>query len=307
MGLGRKWRGLAGVGRRRRLGAAAVLAAASVLLTAAPSSGSGTAPLGHPLDPARFARGACVVFAPIGGRARATVFIDAGHGGPDPGAVGVTLGGRSVHEADETVRVALDALAPLRAAGFRVVLSRTGAGAVARPAPGDLDGGLFTAQGVHRDLVARDACANRARAAVLIGVYFNANDSPAAAGGLTLYDAARPFWRKSLRLARLVQDEVLASLRAAGAGVPDDGVHTDVGYGSSVSAADQAYGHLLILGPAKRGYFSAPSRMPGALIEPLFITDPAEASLAASRRGQMSIARGLARAVERYFGPPAAG
>jgi hypothetical protein len=59
--------------------------------------------------------------------------------------------------------------------------------------------------------------------------------------------------------------------------------------------------HLLILGPAKPGYFSSPSRMPGALIEPLFITDPSEASLAASSRGQEAIARGLLDAVEQYF------
>jgi N-acetylmuramoyl-L-alanine amidase len=43
--------------------------------------------------------------------------------------------------------------------------------------------------------------------------------------------------------------------------------------------------------------------MPGALIEPLFITDPFEGSIAASTRGQQIIATGLARAVEQYFGP----
>ena len=41
--------------------------------------------------------------------------------------------------------------------------------------------------------------------------------------------------------------------------------------------------------------------MPGALIEPLFITDPYEASIADSHAGQRAIARGLANAVEQYF------
>jgi hypothetical protein len=41
--------------------------------------------------------------------------------------------------------------------------------------------------------------------------------------------------------------------------------------------------------------------MPGALIEPLFITDPFEASIADSARGQEVIARGIAGAVEQYF------
>jgi N-acetylmuramoyl-L-alanine amidase len=41
--------------------------------------------------------------------------------------------------------------------------------------------------------------------------------------------------------------------------------------------------------------------MPGALIEPLFITDPFEGSIAASSLGQHVIAAGLAKAVEQYF------
>jgi N-acetylmuramoyl-L-alanine amidase len=65
-----------------------------------------------------------------------------------------------------------------------------------------------------------------------------------------------------------------------------------------------AYGHLLLLGPAKRRYFDAPSQMPGALIEPLFITDPFEASIAVSSRGQRLIADGIARAVTQYFSSP---
>jgi hypothetical protein len=44
--------------------------------------------------------------------------------------------------------------------------------------------------------------------------------------------------------------------------------------------------------------------MPGALIEPLFITDPSEGSLAVSASDQQVMARGLALAVEQYFGPP---
>jgi N-acetylmuramoyl-L-alanine amidase len=285
-----------------RFGVAAVaLAAAGVLIGATPDSTLTGAAGGRPVDAGRFAPGACEVFAPTAAPRHRTVFIDAGHGGPDPGAVGVTLAGRTVHEADETVRVARDALPLLRAAGYRVVLSRTGPGPVARAAPGDLDGAVYTGQGVHRDLIARDVCANRASASILIGVYFNASSDGGSAGSITLYDAARTFWMANRLLAQLVQADVLVRLRGDGANVPDDGVHTDVGFGSAVTSADRAYGHLLILGPAKPGYFSSPSRMPGALVEPLFITDPSEASLAASSRGQEAIARGLLDAVEQYF------
>lgn len=44
--------------------------------------------------------------------------------------------------------------------------------------------------------------------------------------------------------------------------------------------------------------------MPGALIEPLFLTDPFEASIAASTLGQQVIAAGLAAGIEQYFAGP---
>jgi len=47
--------------------------------------------------------------------------------------------------------------------------------------------------------------------------------------------------------------------------------------------------------------------MPGALIEPLFITDPFEASIASSARGQEVITSGLAAAIDQYFGASEAG
>jgi N-acetylmuramoyl-L-alanine amidase len=42
--------------------------------------------------------------------------------------------------------------------------------------------------------------------------------------------------------------------------------------------------------------------MPGALIEPLFITDPFEGTIADSTTGQRAIADGIAGAVDQYFG-----
>ncbi len=256
----------------------------------------------HAVDAAAFAPGACVAFPPTVGDRHLTVFLDAGHGGLDPGAVGRTASGRTIFEANETLAVELDTLGVLREQGFTVVVSRTRNSLVVRPGPGDRSGAVLTARGSHADVLARDACANDAHANVLVGIYFNAG-ARSNAGCLTAYDALRPFVGSNLRLARLVESDVLAAMNAQGWRIPNDGVTSDVGLGSTVSAQGLAYGHLSLLGPAKAGYVSTPSRMPGALIEPLFITDPFEGSIAASVRGQNVIADGLAKAIEQYFTP----
>ena len=49
------------------------------------------------------------------------------------------------------------------------------------------------------------------------------------------------------------------------------------------------------------GWFDRPSRMPGAIVEPLFMSEPAEASIATSRAGQDALSSALARAIQEYL------
>jgi N-acetylmuramoyl-L-alanine amidase len=197
--------------------------------------------------------------------------------------------------------IELDTMALLRAQGYRVVVSRTQNTTVTRLTAGDTAGGILTVQGSHNDVAARDVCANMAGASLLIGIYMNAG-YPGNAGCVTGYDADRPFSAGNLRLATLLQSDVLGAMNAQGWAIPDGGVQSDTGLGSAVSAQAAAYGHLMLLGPAEAGYFTTPSQMPGALIEPLFLTDPYEGSVAASAHGQQVIASGIAQAVSQYFG-----
>jgi N-acetylmuramoyl-L-alanine amidase len=266
---------------------------------------------GVPLDASAFAPGACVAFGPTEGDRHQTVFLDAGHGGIDPGGVGTTEAGKSINEAHETLPVELDAMALLRSKGFRVVVSRTRQSTVVRLSPAMASGGVLTLQGSHDDVVARDVCANDAHASALVGIYFDAGSSPQNAGSLTAYDPARPFAAANLRLATLVQHDVLADINAQGWDIPDDGVLPDTSLGSfvgdpssgGIAGAAAAYDHLLLIGPAQAGYFSTPSQMPGAVIEPLYLTDPFEGSIADTTHGQMVIARGIARAIETFLQP----
>ncbi len=240
--------------------------------------------------------GACMSFAPSGGRSGPTVFIDPGHGGLDPGVVTV-VDGRQVLEKHLTLAIANRLAALLRADGYRVVISRTGDTSVARLSVNDSVAGALTASAVHRDLVTRAACANAANASVLVSIHFDAFDDPSVGGTETFYDAARPFASKSKRLAAALQSAVVGSV-----GSQDRGLFTDDQLAApTLTPSGRAYGHLIELGPAIKGWVDRPSQMPGVLIEPLFLTNPDEAKFASDPAGQQRIAAGLASGLKDYF------
>jgi N-acetylmuramoyl-L-alanine amidase len=61
------------------------------------------------------------------------------------------------------------------------------------------------------------------------------------------------------------------------------------------------YGHLIELGPAAAGWVDNPSQMPGALVEPLFLSNAAEARLASDPAGQQRMAVALRTGLQKYF------
>lgn len=254
-----------------------------------------------PLAAAEFAPGACVAFNPVRASGGRTVFIDAGHGGPDPGAVGTTASGRTVEEKDVTLDVALIAARILRGHGYRVVLSRTTDNAVARLTSADLAGRELSIRGAHAALLARVRCANLAQASALVSVHINAFSDSASAGATTVYDAERSFGSRNKVFAELLQRHMISALAGAGWRVRDRGVSTDAYAGGAHDARAAQYGHLLVLGHAAPGYLDHPTTMPGALVEPLFISNPAEASIAASTAGQTAIAAGITSAAEQLI------
>jgi N-acetylmuramoyl-L-alanine amidase len=272
---------------------------------------TGSTPSAAALDPAAFADGACVAFAPTAGNKNKTVFLDAGHGGIDPGGVGTTESGQSIDESQINLPIELDAAAILRSQGYRVVVSRTGNSTVTRLTAGDTDGGVLSLVGSHNDVAARAACANLARADALVGIYMDSAGSATDAGSVSLYDADRSFTSANERLAGLLQATVISAMDAQGWQVPDDGVLPDSGFGSSVASTDAgglaaeapAYDHLMLIGPAMAGYFASPSEMPGAVLEPLYLTDPFEGSIAASSSGQHVVASAIVFAVEQFLAP----
>ena len=245
--------------------------------------------------------GACMSFASTNGHVDQTVFIDAGHGGLDPGVVGATAAGHQVLEKDAALAVASRLAALLRADGYGVVMSRTRDTTVIKLAAADSNYGAITSSAVHRDLAARAACANAAGANVLVSIHFDGFSDPSVGGTETFYDAARPFAASNHRLAADLQSALVARL-----GVADRGVFTDDQLAApTLTASGDSYNHLIELGPQSPGWVDNPSQMPGALVEPLFITNPAEALIASDPAGQQKIAEALTAGVLRFASTPA--
>jgi N-acetylmuramoyl-L-alanine amidase len=241
--------------------------------------------------------GACMSFAPSSGQASKTVFIDPGHGGLDPGVVG-EADGQTVLEKDVALAVGTRLAVLLEGDSYRVVLSRTKDTSVMSMTGADSVSGALTASAVHRDLLTRAACANAASASALVSIHVDAFGDPSVGGTETLYDGARIFAGDSKRLAQDLQSAVVSTL-----GTNDRGIWADDQLvAPTLTSSGSTYGHLIELGPAEPGYVDDPSEMPGALIEPLFLSNQAEARVAVSESGQQRIATALKDGLERYLG-----
>jgi N-acetylmuramoyl-L-alanine amidase len=249
----------------------------------------------------------CLAYPPTQGNRHQTVFVDPGHGGADSGTSGVTSTGRTVYEKDLTVATGLDLLPLLRGQGYRVVMSRVDDRLLVPLNATTIDDGSLTVVGEHDDGVERIACANAAQASVLVAIHFDAFSDPTVGGAETLYDSARSFGAANLRLGELVQQALITQFAAAGwKDVPDRGVTDDGLAGTpAITAEGATYGHVLELGPAAPSWLAQPSTMPGVFVEPLFLSEPAEADIAASVKGQQAIAHALADSIDAFLAPAA--
>lgn len=213
------------------------------------------------------------------------IVVDAGHGGHDPGAIGP----RRVREKDVTLAIARRLAKRLGAEGFHVVLTRT--------------------DDRYLALEERTAIANTARADLFVSIHANAHPRRNRSGVETYFlnvaddrYAARLAAREngvdldgeeeaariltdldakasagaSLRLARLVQREVTAGVRARVGDVRDLGVKGALFY--------------VLLG----------ARMPAVLVETAFISNRDEERRLAAPSYQDEVARGIARAVSSF-------
>lgn len=279
------------------------LAAATLVLSppeTPPPPGAGTgggaaaqsSPSPQQVDPSRFPGTGCLALPAKSGGPAATVVLDAGHGGPDPGSSGTTTGGRTVPEKELTLAVTLAAAERLRAQGTTVVLTRStdalGSGV-------DASDGALSTHASQEDLEARVRCANLARADALVSVHFNSFDDKTVGGAETLYEPDRRDAAQSRELAGSLQRAVLDRLTELGRPPADRGVVDDSSGGESGGR------HLVLLGPRIPGYIDEPSAMPAALVEPLFITNAADLSAVVSPSGTEALGAAVAGGISAYL------
>ncbi len=215
------------------------------------------------------------------------IFLDPGHGGEDPGAIGKN---RRIKEKDIVLNIALELRDLLEENGYRVSMSR--------------DRDIFI------PLPERTAMANRAGADLFISIHANASRRRGARGIETyFFDLSSD--RDVLRLAAMengVSIDKLDTLQF----ILTDMERTPIRNQSAMLAAsiqENVYRRVDSDGINSRNlgvkhgpfYVLKGAKMPSILVETAFITNPQEEKLLASQRYRRQIAEGILDGIRGYI------
>jgi N-acetylmuramoyl-L-alanine amidase len=200
----------------------------------------------------------------------ADVGLDPGHSYVDVGASGAGL-----REFELTLDVALRVRDLLQARGYSVNLSRTDHAPLSAMSHPNSD------QRVRIEQEARIAAVGRVRC--YVSVHFNAHPSQGLTGTETYYNVDN-HGEQSHRLASALQRQVVDLIWQAGHPTVDRGVRSDL-------LAGKPYGH----------FFSLRGPQPSALVEGLFLSNPAEAAVLRDEKFRQAIAEGYSRGISEYL------
>jgi N-acetylmuramoyl-L-alanine amidase len=224
------------------------------------------------------------------------VFIDPGHGGPETGAVHVGKDGKvDLIERDLNLAVGLKLRALLEQDGFKVAMSRTSADSANTPRRDWNEDGRLTNRDEYQAVVDR---ANESGADLFVSIHHNGSPNKEASGTEVWFSPLRAFADKNLLFARLLQANLVASIRATGYNTVDRGIKDD----SIFRFFNGRYYEIFVLGEANRS-LSHPraGNMPAALGEALFLSNEADAAMLAKESTLDAIAQGYRNAIVQYF------
>ncbi|GFR39098.1 hypothetical protein PRECH8_23940 [Insulibacter thermoxylanivorax] len=193
----------------------------------------------------------------------ATVLLDPGHGGSDPGAIGVT----GLYEKEVNLDIALKVRDELERRGYDVIMTRT--------------------TDTYLSLQERIMIAEQVKPDILVSIHANSFHRPDVKGTLVLYYDNRypqqryPASEAMIRLSPESRKLAEALLEAA------------------VEAAGTVNRGLL----ASSVYMVRMGSMPSALIETAFLSNPEDEQLLKTQEFREKMAVGIANGIERYLPP----
>jgi N-acetylmuramoyl-L-alanine amidase len=244
------------------------------------------------------------------------VCLDPGHGGGDRGFTRVDDGeAPAMEEAPMVLQQAWDLEARLVRRGYTVVMTRETDAAVnidGKDVNGDGRTAAHDPPGSDRnknldELQARINICNKANADLLVSMHINGYSNGRPRGYETWFTRERPFGNRNASFATLAYAHLKEQLGYIGYVLPKEeerGVLPDST--ADVQKSYSVFNHFIMTGPAVPGIVT-PSKMPGAIVETLFISNDGDALVLASPEGENAIVTAYENAIveyfERYFPP----
>lgn len=288
------------------------------------AAGGGPAASPAPATPAALPQLALVppaVASPTAGSAFAgtrppVVCLDPGHGGPDLGFQRVlTDAAPEMNESILVLQHAWDLEARLKLRGYEVVMTRRDDVAV-NAGMRDVNGDGKTARddrpnpdgqpgqnsfGTLDELQARINVCNDAGADLLVSMHVNGFSTSEPRGHETWFTQERPFGDRNYDFAARAYRQLSEQLSSIGYELPwpERGVLPDTT--ANVDNEHSMLDHFVMTGPDVPERKIVGSRMPGAIVETLFISSEYDAPVLASPAGRAAIVTAYENAIVGYF------
>lgn len=238
------------------------------------------------------------------------ICLDPGHGGDDRGFTRFFSDGvPAMEEAMLTLEHAWDLEARLKLRGYEVVLTRETDAAVNLDGK-DINGdGRTAAHDAPRsdrnknldELQSRIDICNKANADLLVSMHVNGYSNGNPRGFETWFTRERAFGDRNAVFATLAYAHLKEQLSYIGYVLPAEeerGVLPDST--ADVQKEHSLFRHFIMTGPEVPGVVT-PSKMPGAIVEALFVSNDGDAAILSSPDGRDAIVTAYENAIVEYF------
>lgn len=237
------------------------------------------------------------------------VCLDPGHGGPDRGFMRYFNAVPVMEEATLVLEYAWDLEARLEHRGYTVVMTRETNTAVNIDGH-DINGdGRTAAHDSPRsdrnetldEIQARINICNKANADLLVSMHVNGYSNGTPRGYETWFTRERPFGDKNAAFATLAYGHLKEQFAKIGYVLPREeerGILPDST--ADVQKEEPQFENFIITGPEISGRIK-PSKMPGAIVETLFISNEGDAAVLGAPEGRNAIVTAYENAIVEYF------